>query len=248
MKLPLIAGVIGVALSLAVSDSKATSIYNASYDGSGNIITSGNVTLDDYVVVGIYNGSTAFIYDGTAYGRIFGANFVSQLQVGGKYSGTSVDLKPYQTYQEFSPPLGQTPTQVSLDNPISFVSISDISTIASTAPLASSPSGGSTYNLNFAPITFTFTPGTDTALSSGGSVMATDANGTTIQFYRSVTDDTMLAGQSYTVTAYVQGYQNMVELVGASFEPVPEPGSLALLVAGTGFIGLVIWKRRRKTA
>lgn len=236
-----IAATLAVLLVGAVSQpAKAVSIYDASYDGSGNI-TNTIVQLDTFIVIGLYNNNTAFISDGSGYyGRIYKPTISSFYAVGQKYSGVTVATQAYFGYAEFTSPTGG--TLDSSDNPVSFVSITDLGIIASDVVLAGSPSAGENFNLNFMPVTFTFSPTETTALSSTGTITVADASGKSITFYRSVLDSNLEAGQSYQINGYIQGFNTAMQVVGATVTPVPEPGTFALLALGGG---MILWTIRR---
>lgn len=213
---------------------KAVSIYDASFDGSGNI-TNTIVTLDAFVVVGLYNNNTAFISDGSGYyGRIYKPSISTYYAVGQRYSGVIVATQSYFGYAEFTSPTGG--TLESSDNPVAFTVMADLGLIASDVALAGSPSAGANSNLNFMPVTFTLSPTETTALSPGGTVTVTDVGGTSITFYRSQTDENLEAGQSYQINGYVLGFNTAMQIVGATVTPVPEPGTVVLLALGLGIV------------
>ena len=126
-----------------------TSIYDASYDSSGNQVTNTTaVTLNNFTVTGVYVYSTqvtVFVTDGTANGRIFGyasgngAYFTTLPTVGAQYTDT-VTAAPYQGTEELKATAAFTPTgMLSAVTPVN----ATLSQIANSATVGTSPSASS---------------------------------------------------------------------------------------------------------
>ena len=219
-----------------------TTIGAASYNPDGSVNSGNTYNLDAFVVTGTSGTSTAFITDASGSARIYGASAVSQLTVGTQYTAT-VTSSAYQGYEEFDNAANIAPTgMLGAVTPLATTPAA----VESDVTIAASPSAGTNYNLNFAPLTFTLTPTSSGTLSTSGETdVPFGTNGGLIDFYKSSAATSFTAGTTYTVTANENPYDGLSELNNAVLTaavPEPQTGGTVLL-GGIVLVGALIRRR-----
>ena len=249
------AGVSGLAASVVagasllgmLSHARATDIYTASYGGTndtggGAPITSGTFTLNTFTITGIYTAGsstteTLFITDGTANGRLFGADTLFPSAAVGKQATATVTDSVYQNTEEFKPTaftLGS--GAATTVTPASATASQVAATINGTANAFTAGPADSLYasegKLLLAPVTFSFTPTTSGTLSTTTTTALTDSAGDLVNFYKSASGLAYTAGKTYTVTGFEQpfpsGTTTESEIVGTTGFTLYTPPATAL--------------------